>query len=375
MGASSPLFFYGTLCHADLAKVVLGREHQASEAVLEGHAAFWAKDAAYPVILPQPGGKVQGYLLEDIEPNARARVDFYESVFGYKLQDFTVLTAHGEVQAQAYMPQDQIAAGAEWNLQTWAEIWGATAIEAAREVMALIEERSSNDILRRYPQILVRAASRVRAKEAGPTALRREASPDDVSIARWTQPYAHFFAVEEMDMQFRRFDGQMSPQINRAVFVSGDAATVLPYDPVRDRVLLIEQFRAGPYGRGDAEPWSLEPIAGRVDPDETPQEAARREAVEEAGLTLSELISIASYYPSPGAKTEYLYSYLGLVDLPDSLAGGIGGVEGEAEDIRTHLVSFDQLMDLIQTGEVENGPLLISAMFLARERSRLRSRA
>ena len=148
--------------------------------------------------------------------------------------------------------------------------------------------------------------------------------------------------------------------------------TVLPYDPVRDRVLLVEQFRAGPYARGDANPWQLEAIAGRIDPGEGPEEAARREAVEEAGLQLGALLPVAAYYPTPGAKTEYLYSYVALCDLPDGSAG-VFGVASEAEDIRGHLLAFDALMALVASGEASNAPLILTALWLQRERARLRS--
>ena len=191
-------------------------------------------------------------------------------------------------------------------------------------------------------------------------------------IARERQPYARFFAVEEYDLRFRRFDGSLSDSVNRAAFVMGDAVTVLPYDPVRDRVLLVEQFRAGPFVRGDAECWSLEAIAGRIDPGEAPEDAARREAVEEAGLSLGALERVASYYPTPGAVTEYIYSYVALVDLPEG-AAGVFGVEGEAEDIRGHLVGFDRLMALVASGEVNNAPLVMTALWLQRERGRLRA--
>ncbi len=164
----------------------------------------------------------------------------------------------------------------------------------------------------------------------------------------------------------------MSPVVNRAAFVSGDAVTVLPYDPLRDRVLLVEQFRTGPFARGDHTPWQLEAIAGRIDPGETPEDCARREAVEEAGLTLGALLPVAGYYPSPGAKSEFIYSYVALCDLPDGSAG-VFGVAEEAEDIRGHLISFDRLMELVASGEASNAPVLLSALWLQRERGRLRS--
>ena len=214
-------------------------------------------------------------------------------------------------------------------------------------------------------------AQRGRAAQGAPSLRRRRAVPGDVQLQSRTEPYARFFAVEEQTLRYRRFDGALGGPVLRAGFVSGDAVTVMPYDPLRDRVMLVEQFRFGPHVRGDANPWQLEVIAGRIDAGETPEEAARREAAEEAGLTLDRLLPIAGYYPSPGAMTEYLYSYLALVDLPDS-AAGVFGLASEAEDIRTHLVSFDDLMALCLSGEVATGPVLISALWLSRERSSLR---
>jgi nudix-type nucleoside diphosphatase (YffH/AdpP family) len=162
--------------------------------------------------------------------------------------------------------------------------------------------------------------------------------------------------------------------VSRAAFVAGDAVTVLPYDPVRDRVMLVEQFRFGAHVRGDPCPWSLEPIAGRIDGGETPEGAARREAGEEAGITLGELIPIGRYYPAPGATTEYLFSYIGLADLPET-AERLGGLATEAEDIRALVIGFDALMALVDSNEAENAPLRLSALELARRREALRARA
>ena len=241
-----------------------------------------------------------------------------------------------------------------------------------RDVMALLGRASAPDVAARFGSMLVRGASRVRAASAGPTALRHVARPGDVQIAAERLPYAHFFAIEEYDVSWRQFDGQMSRTVTRAAFLSGDAVTVLPYDIARDRVLVVEQFRAGPLARGDGQCWQIEAIAGRVDPGEGPEQAARREAVEEAGLHLTDLLEVARYYPSPGAVSEYLYSYVALTDLPDGCAG-VFGVEGEAEDIRGHLISFDDLMALVASGEIENSPMILTALWLQRERGRLRA--
>lgn len=370
------LFVYGTLCHPPLLQAVLGRQANVSPAVLAGYTTYRAKDVNYPVLRPQAGAEVQGLLVEGLSKEDYSRLNTYEGLFHYSPQVVSVRSALGDVTATAYMPNTpETSSELPWSLITWAEKWGEASTVAAHDITKLLEKQSPEEIAARYPHILVRAASRVRAKEGGKTSIRRQSSPEDVAVNQWTQPYSKFFSLEEMDLQFRRFDGKMSPQVNRAVFISGDATSVLPYDPKLDRVLLIEQFRVGPYARGDTQPWLLEPVAGRVDPDETPEEAARRETMEEAGIELSELIPVASYYPTPGAKSEYFYSYIGLADLPAELMGRINGVEDEAEDIRTHVVSFDQLMDLIRSGEVSNGPLILSAFFLAQERSRLRGDA
>ena len=363
------LFFYGTLCHAPLLAAVLGRDAGGEPADLPDHEVLWSAEGAWPVIRPAPGVTAPGLLLRGASAEDLARLDYYEGGFGYRTTSLPL--AQGGA-ALVYLPPEGAPVAGPWSLADWAQIWGEVAVATAGDMMALMGQRDPHEVVRRYRLMLVQGASRVRARQAAPTLLRHHGVPGDVAVERYRQPYANFFAIDEYDLRFRRFDGEMSPQINRAVFVSGDAVTVLPYDPVRDRVLLIEQFRAGPMGRGDPQPWLLEAIAGRVDPDETPEQAARREAVEEAGLTLGALEPVAGYYPTPGAKSEYLYSYVALCDLPDGIEG-VFGVASEAEDIRGHLVGFDAFMDLVTRGEVNNAPLLITALWLQRERARLRA--
>jgi nudix-type nucleoside diphosphatase (YffH/AdpP family) len=246
---------------------------------------------------------------------------------------------------------------------------GAGPEALAAVVMEAFGQLDAASVRRRLGSLAVAAASRVRAAGAAGRDLR--VGTGEVDLAARRQAHAGFFGLEVLDLAHRRFDGSTGPRITREVFVSGDAVTVLPYDPVRDRVLLVEQFRTGPFGRGDPLPWQLEAIAGRIDPGETPEDAARREAVEEAGLVLGRLERVAEYYPSPGAMTEYIYSYVAICDLPDGVAGVFGAVE-EAEDIRGHLLSFDALMAAVAGGEVANAPMILTAFWLARERERLR---
>ena len=366
------LFIYGTLCHLPLLAVVLGREPQAVPASLADYAVYRARGHDFPLIVVEPGAQTLGFLLRDLSVADRERLDHYEGPFGYQTHLRQVKAAGETVLALVYIPDPGLwQADAPWSLSDWAAQWGPTTVATAGDVMARFPEPIAPQ--RRWP-MLVRGGSRVRAVEAGQSETRRSVQSTDITVHDLHEAYADFFAVEEYTLSFQRFDGTKSAVVKRAAFVSGDAVTVLPYDPIRDRVLFVEQFRVGPYARGDVQPWQLEPIAGRIDPSETPEQAARREAVEEAGLTLGAMLPIGSYYPSPGAKTEFVYSYVALTDLPDGSAI-LGGEEAEAEDIKGHLMSFAAFEALVQRGEATTAPLMLSYYWLARERSRLQADA
>ena len=358
-------FFYGTLRHLPLLEAVLGRAPRATAGELVGWRCMSA-DGATPVLVPDHHGRAVGVVVDDLTEAEAARLAYYEEPFGYERHELTV----GGAKAALYLPGTRIVSGAgPWDFGAWLADAGEMTLIAARRYMATFPNLTPAEARLNYPMILQRAASSVRAaSEPAPATVRGD--PGEVIADSTREPYLNFFGVREAALRFRKFDGTMSGPIHRAGFLMGDAVTVLPYDPKRDRVMVVEQFRYGPWVRGDRNPWTLEPIAGRIDPGETPEEAARREAVEEAHLTLGDLILVAQYYPSPGGISEYLYSYIALCDLPDDCAR-IGGLEDESEDIRAHLLDFGALMALVATPEASNGPLVLTAHALAGMRSRL----
>ena len=349
------VFLAGLAAEPAVLRSVLG-DYAANPAEVAGIALVQAAEGPWPVVVVAAGGRVSGVILS-LSAAQHERLGF-------------ALRALGMTPVNLALGVTYLGQGAGAILGTAADVL-AVVLAYLDDILPLQGQMAAETFVRRLSPALVRAASRFRAQAEAPTALRRATAAGDIVTHARRLPYAQFFAVEEYDLSWRRFDGAHSPTTTRAAFVSGDAVTVLPYDPKRDLVLVVEQIRTGPFARGDRQSWQIEAIAGRVDPFETPEQAARREAVEEAGLTLTELIPVAQYYPSPGAKTEFLYSYVALTHLPDGCAGVFGLAE-EAEDIRGHLISFDRLMALVASGEIANAPLILTALWLQRERARLR---
>lgn len=314
-------------------------------------------------------GEVDGIVVE-IDAATRARLDFYEMGFGYSVETRRVVTAGGDVDAVVYLQNERLAVGDAWSLANWQAKHGALAREAAREYMGLIGTHAPEDAARAFPQVKMRAASRLRAiAEPSPEPFAPAMADKAVQPLETRRPYTDFFAVREDWLAFPRFDGCISPVVKRASFLGGDAVTVLPYDPATDSVLLVRQWRHGAFSRGDTNPWTLEPAAGRIDPGEQPKETARREMAEETGLAAGDLHFVGRYYPSPGAFSEYLYSYVAEADL-SGVDGGVGGLAEEAEDIMRHVVPLEEALALIETGGINTGPLILSLQWLALNKTR-----
>jgi len=168
--------------------------------------------------------------------------------------------------------------------------------------------------------------------------------------------YRGFFKLDAYSIEHERYGGGHL-SIEREHLERGDAAAVLLYDKTLDEVLLIEQFRIGPAIRKD-EAWLVEVVAGMIDPGETPETAARREAVEEAGYEPYELHHLGNYYSTPGGSSERIDLYLGLVDRNKPVGNG-GGVKHEHEDIRPFWISREQAMAWVMSGRINSGgPML-----------------
>jgi nudix-type nucleoside diphosphatase (YffH/AdpP family) len=338
------------------------------EAVL-GEGRLAAPDGAlFPVLNTCSEGGISG-IVTRAESEAWDCIAYLAEVLGWRI----VTRCIAGRKVEAILPAEGPAAR-DWDASDWGAQWADIAVEAIEEILEHRTRMEARDLQGRLAMVYSRAAARVAARQPAPAEVRTDTGIDTVEQLKRETPHAGFFLTRTYELRHPSFDGGMSPAVQREVFVATDAAIVLPYDPVRDRVLLVEQFRMGPYGRGDVRPWMLEPVAGRVDAGEDPVQTARRECVEEAGVELHALEHISSHYCTPGCTTEYFHLYLGVCDLPETTMGQ-GGLDSEDEDIRTHILGFEAAMHLLESGEADNGPLVLSLLWLQRERARIRASA
>lgn len=363
---SQPLFLFGTLRYRPLREVVLGRACATRPARLEGWSVVQAEAGPWPVLAP--GDSAEGEILEAGAADL-ARLDWYESIFGYVRVEGR--TADGTAVA-VYRPESSACGAGPWELSEWAEADGALSVAAAPELMALAGDVPVEEARGLFPFLRARAWSQLLAAER-PRTIRSSHTRDDIKIDFEHPGYKGFFRLRDVELQRRSFDGAMSAPFRRAAFLGYDAALVLPYDPVRDLVMLIEQARVGVWFRGDPSPWVLEPIAGLIDAGESPESCARREANEEGRIKLKALELMGAGYPAPGYVTEYYHMFLGIAELWPGI--GQAGLDSEHEDIRTHVLPFEQAMALVESGEINTLPLGYMMFWLARERERLRRAA
>lgn len=358
------VFLCGPLGQTPLAALVLGCAPGAlSAASLGGHQLVSA-GAEHAVAAPGEGA-VPG-LLARVDDSGVQRLRYYLAVYGLTLGQARLDGSPVQLPAVSepggpWMPVNTPVSSEQQDALT----------EAARDILAHQDRYDAAEMAQRMGALRGRARLWAQSRAQAPTGF--EDVDRDVIVQAEHRPYLNYFAAREVDLQFRRRDGTMSRVVNRGALIMGEASAVLPYDPVQDKVLVIRQFRAPLYMGGARSPWIREPVAGMVDAGETPEDAARREAMEEAGLTLRHLECVGPSHASPGALADRLVLFIGLTDLTDLAAGG--GVDSEEEDIAREILSFDALMQGIDSQAFRNLPLIALALWLARHRDRLRALA
>ena len=193
----------------------------------------------------------------------------------------------------------------------------------------------------------------------------------DVDLVEKKTVYAGYFRIDRYRLRYSLYAGGMSEEVVREVFERGRVAAVLMVDPDRDAVVLIEQFRPGPYVAGD-HPWLIETVAGIIEGQESAEQMARREAKEEADCEVTDLFPIMRFFTSPGASTESVSLFCGRVD--STSAGGVHGLDEEGEDIRVMVVSVSEAQSLLNEGRIVNAKTIIALQWLATNYDSLKQR-
>ena len=196
-------------------------------------------------------------------------------------------------------------------------------------------------------------------------------SKETAEIVRQEVAFQGYFKVVRYFFRHTLHKGGMSGEVSREVFERGQAGGVLMYDPDRDEVVLIRQFRAGAYVAG-RHPWTWEVVAGIIEEKETAEIMIRRETVEEAGIKVGELIPIQNVMLTPGACSEACQIFLGRID--SSKAGGVFGLAEEHEDILVKVMSFADAYAMVERNEVDNAVGVIALQWLALHRDEVRKR-
>lgn len=169
--------------------------------------------------------------------------------------------------------------------------------------------------------------------------------------------------------RYRKRDGGWSEPLEREIFQRGPAAAVLPYDPVRDTVVMVEQFRPGALLSGK-NPWQVEPIAGICDADEAPEETVRREAMEEAGCTLERIVTACTYLVSPGCVEEKVTVFCASTD--STQIAELGGMSTEQEETLVHVLDFETCLKGLHDNRFTYALTIVALQWLALHRDGLR---
>ena len=184
---------------------------------------------------------------------------------------------------------------------------------------------------------------------------------NDVEILQRERVFDGFLKMDRLRLRHKLFDGGWGPELTRELLSRGPAVAAVLYDPVNDLIGLVEQFRVGCLDESSG-PWALEVVAGILDCGGTPEQAIRRELLEEADISPRELRYICDYLSSPGGCDEKLYLFCAIADL--SQAGGIHGLETENEDIRLCIHPAAEVFANLYSGSMNNAATLICLQWL-----------
>ena len=166
-----------------------------------------------------------------------------------------------------------------------------------------------------------------------------------------------FFKMNEITLKYRKYDGSWSNKIKRELFGGAQVSAVLPYDPLKKEIILIQQFRPGTISK-NFDNYLNEIVAGIIDPGEKPETTAKRECMEETGCKVKKLIPIQGYFPAPGSSESFYHLF--LAEIETFVGQRILGLKTENEDILVKRYKISEIKKMLQNKQILNGLTLIA---------------
>jgi len=197
--------------------------------------------------------------------------------------------------------------------------------------------------------------------------IKPEFNTQDAKVISQEMLYSGHIKLMKFHFKFRLFKGGWSDEVVRECFLAKPAVGVLLFNPESDEIILIEQFRPGTYqthSPSDSQhsPWLLELVAGLIESNESIEDVAKRESMEEAGCEILDLVPIGEFFTSPGVSTGYFYLF--CARIKQTHTGGLFGLDHEHEDIRAHVVTKQEAFELLESGRIKNAPTIIALQWL-----------
>jgi len=183
-----------------------------------------------------------------------------------------------------------------------------------------------------------------------------------VSIEQKRFIFDDFFKIEEAYLRFEQFNGEMSPRVRRLSLERGNSVGVLVLNKTTNKLILVKQFRYPTYQNQHG--WTIEAIAGMIDPGETPEQSMRRELVEETGLKIEAFEHITTFYPSPGGSSELIYLFYSEVSGAQAKYKQTGGLLSHGEDVKALEVTLEDALSKIKSGEILDAKTIIGIYWL-----------
>lgn len=169
----------------------------------------------------------------------------------------------------------------------------------------------------------------------------------------------NYFLLRNMTYELTRRDGSVVRH-KREVYDRGNGATVLLYNPNKQSVVLVRQFRVATWVNGNSDGMLIETCAGLLDND-APEVCIRKEAIEETGYQVGEARKVFELYMSPGGVTELIHFFIAEYSEAQRANRG-GGVDDE--DIEVLELPFVRALEMVANGEIQDGKAVILLQYL-----------